>query len=110
MLFSLGISAHSIDEIGGAGPLLNALRAAGSLQSDTTLLRKDDGTFDRVLKNTLLPYLKSLVAGQKVVISVDKKDQKMAGGRPIVNVTLSCVHWEFDILAEVRGGGVERWV
>jgi hypothetical protein len=98
MLFSLGLSAHAIDEI--AGPLLDAIHAAKTLQSDTTLLRKDDGALDSVLKTKLLPYLKSLVAGRKVVITVDKKDQKMAGGRGLVNVIISSAHFNFFILAE----------
>lgn len=101
MLFSLGISAHMIDDIGGPGPLIDAIRAAGSLQSDTTFLRPEDGTFDRVLNDKLLPYLKRAVRRRKIVISVDKKDQKMAQGRSIVNVTITSVHLKRAIVAEV---------
>jgi hypothetical protein len=97
LLFSLGLSAHGIALI--KGPLLDALLAAKTLQSSSSMIR-EDGIFDSVLSEKLLPYLKSLIAGRKIVLSVDCKDQDMARGRAIVHITFSCIHIQADILAE----------
>jgi hypothetical protein len=97
MLFSLGMSTNAIEMIDG--PLLDALLACRAMKSRRAILRKNDGSLDKVLKGKLMPYLKGLIAGEKVVISVDKKDQKMARGKSMINILINCTKLKAPILA-----------
>ena len=55
-----------------------------------------------------MPFLKVLVAGRKVVISVDRKDQPMALGRAVVHVILSCIELRAYVLAAVELSAFEE--
>ena len=98
LLFALGLSANAIASIDGA--LLDALLAAKGAESGRTILRADSGSLDTVVRDRLLPYLKSLITGKHVVLSVDKKDQDMAEGKGLIHVMISCAQLKASILAE----------
>ena len=98
MMFAAGLSANTIASLNG--PLVDAVLACKNLQSGRTILRVEDGSLDTVVKSKLLPYLKSLIMGMHVVISVDKKDQDMAGGKGLIHIMLTAATLKAPILAD----------